>query len=95
MNNASEGWHNRFHLLIGKTHPDIYTSFSEIQKEQADTEATIAEFSMGRKVKAALKRKWTELQDRMSGIVQKYNTYEGSDELLMDYLRTLSPNIII
>ena len=36
-NNASEGWHNRFHLLLGKNHPDFYVALNEFQKEQDDT----------------------------------------------------------
>ena len=37
-NNASEGWHTRFSLLVGKYHPDMYTFLSEIQKERGDTD---------------------------------------------------------
>ena len=35
--NVSEGWHNRFYLLIGKDHPDLYVLLKNIQKEQGDT----------------------------------------------------------
>ena len=45
-NNVSEGWHNRFRLVIGKVHPDLYSALKELQKEQADTEIIIAELSL-------------------------------------------------
>ena len=37
-NNVSEGWHNRFRLVVGKHHPDLYSALKEFQKEQGDTE---------------------------------------------------------
>lgn len=55
-NNVSEGWHNRFRLVVGKHHPDLYSAIMEIQKEQADTEITLTELSLGRNVKAAPKK---------------------------------------
>lgn len=57
-NNASEGWHNRFAIVVRKHHPDLYSILTEIQKEQADTEVAIAELSLGRSVRAAPKKKW-------------------------------------
>ncbi|CAI6367282.1 unnamed protein product [Macrosiphum euphorbiae] len=48
-NNVSEGWYNRFQLVIGKHHPDLYSALSEFQKEQADVEIMISELSLGRK----------------------------------------------
>lgn len=37
-NNISEGWHNRFKVVVGKHHPSLYAFLEEIKKEQADTE---------------------------------------------------------
>ena len=42
-NNASEGWHNRFQLLVGRNHPEIYAFIRELIKEQADVEYTLRE----------------------------------------------------
>lgn len=42
-NNVSEGWHNRFHLLMGKSHPDLYIFIKSVQKEQGDTEIAVVE----------------------------------------------------
>ena len=88
-NNASEGWHNRFHLLLGKNHPDLYTALSEIQKEQRDTEIAVSELSMGRHVKVAPKKQWSVLQKRIAGIARKYVEYvDAKNEL--GFLRTMS-----
>ena len=56
-NNASEGWRNRFRLVVGKHHPDLYFALMEFKKEQADTEIAISELLLGRRVKIAPKRK--------------------------------------
>ena len=56
-NNLSEGWHNRFRLVVGKNHPDLYSALKEFQKEQADVEIAVAELSLGRSVKAEPKKK--------------------------------------
>ena len=47
-NNVSEGWHNRFQMLIGKNHEDVNSFVQEIQKEQGDTEIAVVELSLGR-----------------------------------------------
>lgn len=44
-NNASEGWHYRFHLLLGKSHPSVYAFIKEIKREQADTEIAVTELT--------------------------------------------------
>ena len=92
MNNASKGWHNRFHLLLEKNHPDLYTALSEIQKKQGDTEIVVSELSMGRQVKVAPKKQWSVHQKRIAGIAQKYEDYvDANDEL--GFLCTMSYNI--
>lgn len=90
-NNCSEGWHNRFNQLVAKSHPDIYTFIREVQKEQGYTETSIAELSLGKRVKVAPRKKWLDLQDRIEGIVAQYNTYDD----IISYLRTLSYNVRI
>lgn len=55
-NNLSEGWHNRFRLVVAKHHPDLYNAITEIQKEQADTESQYADFSIHKPVKALPKK---------------------------------------
>lgn len=89
-NNVSEGWHNRFRLVVGKHHPDIYTAIAEIQKEQGFTEICISELSMGKKVKAAPAKKWHDLQRRLESIAAEYQT-----KPLLEYLRTIAANVDI
>lgn len=50
-NNLSEGWHNRFNIVVGKAHPDLYSALAEFQKEQAHSESMVAELSAGKRVK--------------------------------------------
>lgn len=89
-NNVSEGWHNRFQLVIGKHHPDLYSALGEFQKEQADAEIMIAELSLGRKVRAVPKRKWQDFQTRIMSIVSAFDTYEE-----LDFLRAIAHNIVL
>ena len=93
-NNVSEGWHNRFRIVVGKHHPDLYSAFKELQKEQGDTEIYIVELSLGRKIKAAPKKKWVDTQDRLRRIAKKYDDYKNTGRVL-DYMRSIAYNIII
>ena len=92
-NNASEGWHNRFHLLVGRDHPDIFSIIKDFQKEQGDTEIQIMELSLGRRVKAAPKKAWTDTQKRMKKIVESYEQYGIAR--YAEYLERIACNIVI
>ena len=85
-NNVSEGWHNRFHLLMGKNHPDLYSALKEFQKEQGNTEISLIELGLGRVLKAAPNRKWIDNQNRLRNIVERYGTYQNK----LDYLRAIA-----
>ena len=89
-NNVSEGWHDRFHLLMEEIHPDMYSCINNFLKEQGDTEIPIVKLSLGRKIKAAPKRKWAESQTRLRRIVLNYKTYE-----ILDYLKAIGQIIVI
>ena len=91
-NNISEGWHNRFHVLMGKNHPDLFSALKEFQKEQADTEISVAELGLGRKVRAAPKKKWVECQNKIRSIVLEYDMYIGRE---LEYLRAIAHNIVL
>ena len=93
-NNASEGFHNRLNSMIGKHHPDMYTALTELQREQADTEAAIAELSLGRRVKMAPKKKWMALQNKIGGIVTNYPQYKA-DHTELEYLKALAHTIVL
>lgn len=90
-NNASEGWHNRFMQMVAKNHPDIYTLIDELQQEQGDTEIAILELRMGRKIKAAPKKKWLDHHRRVRDTVRGYPTY--GRERILEYLRIVSHHI--
>jgi hypothetical protein len=89
-NNVSEGWHNRFRLVVGKHHPDLYTAITEIQKEQGYMEICITELAMGKKVKTSPTKKWIELQDRLESIAAQY-----ASKPIMEYLRAIAANVAI
>ena len=93
-NNVSEAWHNRFAVVVGKHHPDIYSALTELQKEQGDTGSMVAELSISKKVRASPKRKWVELQERIQSVARKYNEYKAKNDVYT-YLRTLSYNVNI
>ena len=52
----------------------------------------VAKLSLGRKVKAAPKKKWMENQERLSRIVHDYEIYKNDDKIF-EYLTALSYNI--
>ncbi|XP_043483508.1 uncharacterized protein LOC122511975 [Leptopilina heterotoma] len=85
-NNTSEGWHNRFRLVIGKYLPDLYSLLHEFQKEQADTESMLFELSMGRTVKNKPEKKWITLKIRLQSIAGTFQVYKD-EHRIMDYLR--------
>lgn len=89
-NNNSEGWHNRFQLVVSKHHPDLYTFIKEIQKEQGFTEICVTELAMGKRVKAAPTKKWADLQGRLESIASEYNTRP-----ILEYLRAIAANVEI
>jgi len=91
-NNVGEGWHNRFGIVVGKQHPDLYSCIVEFQKEQAFTEAFIAELALGKRIKTAPKKQWITMQERIQDISLEYNTYKGAGTV-SDYLRTLGHNV--
>ena len=90
-NNVSEGWHERFQIVIGRLHPDLFTALRELQLEQADTETIVAELSAGRKVKALPRHQWVLTQDRIQGLTAKYEEYKDtSRNEVSEYLRLMS-----
>lgn len=89
-NNVSEGWHNRFRVVVGKKHPDLYTAIGEIQKEQGYMEITATELALGKKVKAAPTKKWVELQSRLEAIATEYGT-----QPVLQYIKSIAANVNI
>ena len=75
-NNISEGWHNKFQLVVGKHHLSLYGCLTEINKEQDDTDTILRSMDLGQKVKAAPKKQWRITQDRIRRVVGTCEDYK-------------------
>lgn len=75
---------------MGKDHPDLYSAFIHIQKEQEDMEINLLKLAMGRILKAAPKREWHDNQRHLCNIVNNYSTSHSSE-----YLRAIAYNIYL
>lgn len=89
-NNLSEGWHNRFHKIVGRNHPSLYAFFKELQKEQAATETMISQLDLGQPIRAKKSRVRIQNEERIYNIVNTYQDLDlrNKDEVLK-YLRHL------
>lgn len=91
-NNASEGWHNRFQKVVGRSHPSIYSFLKELQKEQGTVEYALRELQLGKKVKNLPRGRVLQLEDRIFNIVQNWQEYvDNEDEL--SYIKNLGYNL--
>jgi len=77
---------------VGNHHPDLYSCIIEFQKEQAYTEACVAELALGKRIKTAPKKQWVLLQERIQDVALEYEQYE-QDHQVLEYLRTLGHNV--
>lgn len=64
-NNVSEGWHNSFRFFMGKNHPDLFPLLNKVLKEQVDTDISLTELALDRKIKGAPKEKWIYFQHKI------------------------------
>ena len=64
-NNVSEGWHNRFQIVVAKHLADLYSAIKELQKEQANAEVSLVELSLSRQVQNSYRAEWLQLQVRI------------------------------
>ena len=92
-NNLSDGWHNRFRLVVGRDHPDIYSIIKDFWKEQDGTEKQITELLIARRAKAARKNSWIDAQKMMKKIAEMYVHYEV--QRYREYLDRIAMNIVI
>jgi len=93
-NNISEGWHCRFNILVGKSHPDLYSFLNVIQKEQGDVDKMLVELGLGRSICPKKRRKYVGLQDRLRYITAEYSTYKEEGRIL-EFLSNIGSNIAL
>lgn len=93
-NNVSEGWHNRFRIVVAKHHPDLYSALQEFRKEQGDTEVKVLELTQGKSIKDFPKKKWYESKQRLRAMVELYPEHAELGTVI-DYLRGLSHTIVL
>jgi len=91
-NNLSEGWHNRFQVIVGRHHPSLYAALEELQKEQADTEIILQQLQLGQRVKKVRSGRQEQLERHIHAIVSQYDEYEANDNV-MCYLRAVGYNL--
>lgn len=92
-NNASEGWHNRFAVVVGKDHPSLYMFLVELQKEQGDTEAMFRELDLGRKIKRSENLSRLKTEERLYNVVRQYEMRQEEEGGISQYLRDVGHNI--
>ena len=91
-NNASEGWHNRFQTLVGKSHPSFYSFLKELQKEQASVEYVLRELSLGKKVKQVPSGRIQAAQTNIIAQVLSYEEYL-EDGLELEFIKNMGHNL--
>lgn len=87
-NNASEGWHNRFQLLVGGSHPSFFSFLTKLQKEQADVEYMLRELRLGKKVRNMPRSKMLRVEHRLTTIVATFQDYVDEQKEL-DYIQNI------
>jgi len=93
-NNVSEGWHNRFNLLVNKSHPDLCSFLGTIKKEEGDVNTLIVEVGLGKRVRAGKRRKYSSLETRLKNVCDNYDDYKV-DTRVMEYLHNVGCNIYL
>ncbi|KAJ4441840.1 hypothetical protein ANN_11699 [Periplaneta americana] len=76
--------------------PNCYkiTLSGEFQKEQADTEASIAQLPLGQSVKTKPEQNWVRMNERIRNTVLHYNQYKENNRTL-DYLFRIGYNFCL
>ncbi|XP_043465737.1 uncharacterized protein LOC122500730 [Leptopilina heterotoma] len=87
-NNASEGWHNRFQVLLGRYHPSLYAFLNELQQEQGETECMQRQLQLGQKIRALPTNYFSTIENWIFNIVSQYDQYVQQNEEIK-YLNTL------
>lgn len=91
-NNSSEGWHNRFQVLLNKNHPSLYHFLNELLKEQEDTERLLRRLDLGQKIRRPQTPKVIQNEERMFNIATQFENYR-TEQREMDYLQNIAHNL--
>ncbi|KAK3921780.1 Tryptophan synthase alpha chain [Frankliniella fusca] len=93
-NNTTEGWHNRFQGMVGKSHPSFYHFLREIRKEQRDTDVMMRELQMGPRIKAPRRAKYDAVNKRLQAAAVEYEEYKEEGRIL-DFLSRCGRNFTL
>ena len=88
----SEGWHNKFQIVIGKQHPSFYVFFDELKKEQGDTEIMLRHLQLGQLIRKGQDKTRREIEEQLRTIVEAYHRYLNEDEILT-YLKNIGYHV--
>lgn len=91
-NNISEGWHNRFQIVVGKHHPSMYAFFEELKKEQADTEIMLRQLQVGQRIRKGVDKSRRKKEEMIRNIVDRYFEYVVHDDIYT-YLKTVGHHV--
>ena len=69
-NNVCEGWNNKFHSLVGHSHPTIWKLIETLQVEANRIASILIQSDRGIRQKKRTKRIRTELQTRLKKMCQ-------------------------
>ena len=92
INNLSEGWHNRFQVVFGRQHPSVYTFFTELGKEQADTECMLRQLNLGQKIRKGRNMVRLKVEKRIHNIVSNYDEFVNNNDIIA-YLTAIGHNL--
>lgn len=93
-NNASEGWHNRFQVLVGRRHPSLFSFLKELKTEQVYVDYVRRELSLGKKVKNLPPNSLQNVEARIHTVVSDYGSHKDA-ETELNYLQALGLNLHI
>ena len=89
-NNVCEGWNNKFHSLVGHSHPTIWKLIENLQVEAIRIASILIQSDRGIRQKKRTKRIHTELQTRLKNLCQC--RLQGRKSIA-EFLRGVSLNI--
>ena len=89
-NNASEGWNNKFHSLVGQDHPSVWKLIETLQRECACVSAVLLQDERGVRPKKRVKKVYIELQTRLRNLCEDRISERKS---IVEFLRGVSSNL--